>query len=126
MKSQKITPEILKALRDWKNKKCLSYEDIGNLVGLKKASISQWFNKVSNAIRPSSWSKLYPHIAEYLPEDFQPGEILQIEPPVYNEPLTVDLLEQWKTLTRSEKLEILKTIEKINEQKNQYNKTVNL
>lgn len=40
-------------------------------VGCSQTQISRYRSGGSAYIRPESWDKLYPHIAPYLPEDFQ-------------------------------------------------------
>ena len=43
-------------------------------VGCSQAQINRYRSGVGAYIRPESWDKLYPHIAPYLPEDFQPKQ----------------------------------------------------
>ena len=51
-------------------------------VGCSQAQINRYRSGVGAYIRPESWDKLYPHIAPYLPEDFQ----LDTEPPKRKNP----------------------------------------
>lgn len=51
-------------------------------VGCSQTQISRYRSGVGAYIRPESWDKLYPHIAPYLPEDFQPDT----EPPKRKNP----------------------------------------
>ena len=51
-------------------------------VGCSQAQINRYRSGVGAYIRPESWDKLYPHIAPYLPEDFQPDT----EPPKRKNP----------------------------------------
>lgn len=51
-------------------------------VGCSQTQISRYRSGGGAYIRPESWDKLYPHIAPYLPEDFQ----LDTEPPKRKNP----------------------------------------
>ena len=51
-------------------------------VGCSQTQISRYRSGGGAYIRPESWDKLYPHIAPYLPEDFQPDT----EPPKRKNP----------------------------------------
>lgn len=66
MRSQKITPEIRKAIREWYRTSGLSQEALGELVGINKSSVNGWLNGDSKNIRPRNWEKLWPHIKTYV------------------------------------------------------------
>ena len=69
MKSQKITPEIRRAILQWYQESHLSQADIAGKIGIANQSVSQWFSGESKSIRRKNWERLYPHIAKYLPDD---------------------------------------------------------
>ena len=74
MANTKITQEILSAIRMRRDTEALSYEDMGNLVGVNKSSIGKWFSGETQMLRREVWQKLYPCIQKYLPSNFNPLE----------------------------------------------------
>lgn len=72
MANTRITQEILSAIRMWRDTEALSYEDMGNLVGVNKSSIGKWFSGETQMLRREVWQKLYPCIQKYLPSNYKP------------------------------------------------------
>lgn len=70
MVSRVITDAVRVALEQWRNEENLTFDDIGDIAGVDKSSVSKWFNGVSRKIRKSTWDSLFPHIEKYLPKDF--------------------------------------------------------
>lgn len=70
MKSQQITPDVRKAIRQWYQQSGLSQLELGEVAGVKDPSVNAWLNGKAQSIRPANWLRIYPHIAEYLPADF--------------------------------------------------------
>ena len=69
-----IDKSIVSALRQWRDAEKLTYEAIGKLVGLNKSAVCQWFSGKSASMYESTFNRLYPHIAKYLPVDYKPVE----------------------------------------------------
>ena len=69
---QAITTEILTAIRMWKDKEKLSYDQIGEVAGVNASSVCQWFSGRTHTMYESTFRRLFPHIQKYLPVDFKP------------------------------------------------------
>ena len=74
MAKKVITKELISAIRQWRDDKHLSYSAIGDIAGVKSSSVCQWFSGKTASMYESTFNRLYPHIAKYLPVDYKPVE----------------------------------------------------
>ncbi len=73
MAKKMITPELISAIRLWKDTDNLSYEAIGNIAGVKASSVCQWFSGKTVSMYESTFNRLLPHIQKFLPTNYVPN-----------------------------------------------------
>lgn len=67
-----LTEDFIRALLQWRQAEGLTYDDIGQIAGLNRSAVCQWFSGKSKSMYATTYAKLYPHISKYLPADFPP------------------------------------------------------
>jgi predicted XRE-type DNA-binding protein len=72
MKKINLTDEVLTAIYQWYNDEKLTYEQIGEIIGINKSSVCAMLSGKTATMSASAYSLLYPHIQKYLPVDYKP------------------------------------------------------
>lgn len=67
-----LTEDFIQALHRWRTAEGLTYDDIGQLCGLNRSAVCQWFSGKSKSMYATTYAKLYPYISKYLPANFAP------------------------------------------------------
>jgi predicted XRE-type DNA-binding protein len=74
MKKINLTNEVLAAIHQWYNDQKLTYEQIGEIIGVNKSSVCAMLSGKTATMSANAYSLLYPHIQKYLPDDYKPVE----------------------------------------------------
>ena len=117
----KITPQIQSALRDLLEKHNFSIAELARRAGVSRASASYWLTGRTKNIQPRVWGQLEPMLRPYLDEAhtrmlFAAPQCPLADCPakgIPHENLTNELLNEWASLSKFERLEALKVLHEL-------------
>lgn len=74
MAKKMITSELISAIRAWKDTEHLTYDQIGQIIGINKSSVCAMLSGKTATMSAEAFFLLLPHIQKYLPTDYKPIE----------------------------------------------------
>ena len=80
MRNKPITPAVLDALNRWYATERLSQEQIARIAGVNRSSVNAWLSGEARAIRAVNWSRMLPHLRQYLPPEEVAADDIGIVP----------------------------------------------